>query len=136
MTGKPATIGSMQADHALWKRRHAEWRRDIERWRVEHAAAVARLGDLQRIVRGHGEALADHARAAEQAEAAIRGHEQAIGRYLSAEEVEAPDLLGNRHQQEARAFEQQQEAHERIRRHHTAVMEQLQTLEATASAAM
>lgn len=136
MAEKIATIESMRADHQTWLAAHARWRQDIDRWQAEHEAAVTRLAEMQEIVRGHGECLEEHARAVCQAEEATTAHEREIAAFIAGKSDRPQDLAANRHQEQEGVFGRQQDAHERIKKHHEAVMAQLQILETAAGAAM
>lgn len=136
MAEKIATIETMRADHQTWLAAHAQWRRDVERWQAEHLAAVTRLAELQNMVRGHGECLEEHARAFRQAEEATTAHEREIAEFMSGTGDKPQDVAANRHQEQEGVFSRQQDAHERIKKHHQTVMAQLQALETAAGAAM
>jgi hypothetical protein len=130
------TNDTMRADHQTWLAAHAEWRHDIERWKGEHEAAAARLAEMQNVVRLHGEALEEHARAFRQAEDAIVAHEREIAEQAAGASKSPQDVVANRHRDQEGAFSRQQDAHARIQKHHEAVMAQLQALENAAAAAM
>jgi len=136
MAEKIATIETMLADHQTWLAAHARWRRDIDRWQAEHQEAVTRLTELQNMVRGHGECLEDHARAFRQAEEATSAHEREIAEFIAGTSDQPQDVAANRHQEQEGVFSRQQDAHERIKKHHEAVMAQLTALESAAGAAM
>jgi hypothetical protein len=136
MNATTLSIATMQADHRNWLRAHTQWRHDNDRWQAEHESAVARLAEMQTIVREHGECLQEHARAFQQAEDAIAAHDRAIAEFQAGTSETPQDLLANRHQQQEGVFGQQKDAHERIRAHHEAMMAQLQALESSAAAAM
>jgi hypothetical protein len=136
MSQATITLETMKADHHAWSDARAAWRRDIERWQAEHAAAVARLSEMEKIMRDRFEPVAEHARALEQSEAASADHDRHIAEYLAGKSKEPQDILANRHQEQAAVFAHQQDAHERIANHHGAVMAQLERLEAALGAAM
>jgi len=136
MTEKVATIDTMRADHQAWLAAHAQWRQDIERWQAEHEDAVSRLTELQKLVREHGECLEEHGRAFRQAEEATTAHEREITEFMAGAGDKPQDVAANRHQEQEGVFIRQQDAHERIKKHHAAVMAQLQALESAAGAAM
>jgi hypothetical protein len=136
MNEQIVTIETMQADHRTWLAAHAQWRKDIERWQAEHRSAVSRLVELQNFVGEHGQALDAHAQAFQQAENAIAAHEREIVKQRKGANEKPQDIVANRHQQQEGAYDRQQDAHERIRKHHDAVMAQLQSLESAAAAAM
>jgi hypothetical protein len=126
----------MQADHRTWFTAHAQWRKDIERWQAEHKAAVARLAQMQKVVAEHGDALEEHARACRQVEEAIGAHDREISQQQKGTNERPHDVVANQHQHQEGVFSVHQNAHERIRKHHEAVMAQLQALENAAAAAM
>jgi hypothetical protein len=130
------TFETMQAEHKDWLASHAEWHRDIERWQAEHKAAADRLTAMQSMIREHGDALEEHARVLRQSEAAISLHEREIAKYQAGKEAAAQDVMANRHRDNEGVFSQQQDAHERIKKHHEEVMAQLRLLEIYAEAAM
>jgi hypothetical protein len=117
------TTESMRADHRAWLAAHAQWRRDIERWRVEHKAAVTCLAKLQTAVREHGEALEAHARAFRQAEESYAAHEREIEVFRAGTSKVPQDVMANRHQEQADLFAHQEVAHQRIKNHHETVMD-------------
>jgi hypothetical protein len=131
-----ATTETMQADHRAWLAAHAQWRREIERWQAEHKAAVAKLAALQTAIREHGEALEAHARSIREAEESFAGHEREIAAFRAGTSKVPQDVMANRHQEQAGVFSRQEVAHERIKHHHEAVMDQLRALESSAAAAM
>jgi chromosome segregation ATPase len=135
MAKQATTIETMQADHRTWLAAYAQWRQEIERWQAEHGAAVARLAKLQQIVREHGECLEEHARAFQTVEDAIADHERELSKH-QAKSGQQPDDVVMQHQEQEDVFSRQRDAHERIQKHHQAVMAQLQALESSASAAM
>jgi hypothetical protein len=130
------TFETMQAEHKDWLASHAEWHRDIERWQAEHKAAADRLTAMQSRIREHGEALEEHARALRQIEAAISLHEREISKYQVGKGTQAPDVMANRHRENEGVFSRQQDAHERIKKHHEEVMARLRNLELSAETAM
>lgn len=130
------TNETMQADHCEWLAAHAQWRQDIERWQKEHESAVARLAEMQKVVREHGECLEEHSRSFLRLADAIASHEREIAGQNAGRSGKPQDVVANRHQEKEGVFSQQQDAHERIKKHHEAVMAQLRALEASTAAAM
>jgi hypothetical protein len=136
MSTAVVTFEKMQAEHRAWLASHAEWQRDIERWQAEHNSAVDRLTEMQRLIREHGEALEEHARALRQIEAAISVHEREIAKHQAGNGTPAQDVMANRHRENEGVFSRQQDAHERIKKHHEEVMAQLRLFEIYAEAPM
>jgi hypothetical protein len=130
------TLDTMRSDHRNWLAAHAQWRLDIERWQAEHTSAVTRLAEMQKVVADHGESLAEHARAFRKIEEAIADHEREIANQQRGAGGQPYDVMANRHQEEEGVFSRQKDAHERIRKHHEAVMAQLEALECAAGSAM
>lgn len=130
------TTETMQAEHREWLKAHAQWRQDIERWQKENESAVAQLTKMQKVVRESGECLEEHSRSLLRFEDAVAAHEREIAGQNAGRIDKLQDVAANRHQEQEGVFSQQQDAHERIKKHHEAVMAQLQALEATAAAAM
>jgi chromosome segregation ATPase len=136
MNERIITTESMKADHQTWLAAHAQWREDIERWQAEHKSAVARLAEMQKTVQEHGECLEEHAKAFRKIEEAIASHEREITKQFSGSNERPHDVVANRHQEQEGVFSRQQDAHERIKKHHEGVMAQLNALEASAAAAV
>lgn len=136
MNAEVMTSTTMHADHRHWLAAHAQWQQEIARWQAEHETAVERLAKLQDVVRLHGECLEQHARAFRESEQAIAAHERELQEYQAGANKQPHDVMATRHQAEAEAFRRQQDAQQRIRTHHEAVMAQLFALELTASTAM
>lgn len=136
MNERIITTGSMQKDHQTWLATHAQWRQDIDRWRAEHMLAAARLAEMQKTIREHGKCLEEHAKAFGKIEEAIAAHEREITKQFSGSNEQPPDVVANRHQEQAGVFGRQQDAHNRIKKHHGGVMAQLSALEASAVAPM
>ncbi len=130
------TTQSMQADHQAWLAAHSEWQKDIDRWQAEHASAMKRLAEIQKAIQEHGECLADHSNAFRKLEESIGAHEREIAKQLSGSNTQAQDVVANHHQEQKGKFNQQKDAHERIKLHHEGVMAQLSALEASAAAPM
>jgi hypothetical protein len=130
------SIETMHADHEHWLSEYARWRAENERWQAEHEAAITCLVELQNIVRRHEECLEEHTHSFAVIENAVAAHERELSRQRIGTNDEPPDVLATRHQEEAARFQRQQDAHERIKNHHQAVMAQLQALETSTIAAM
>jgi len=136
MNTRIVTLETMQADHRTWLDCHAQWLQDIERWEAEHESAITRLAEMQKIVVEHGECLEEHARALRQSEEAIASHDREIAKQLKGTSEQPQDVVANQHQDQEGVFHRQQSAHERIKKHHEAVMAQLQALQDTAVSGM
>lgn len=130
------TLESMQADHLRWGESYAKWHQDISCWQTEHESAAARLAQLQQAMRDHGDALTTHLVAVNHAQQGCAKHERQIAEFKAGTSTVPQDVASIHHREQAENFAKQQEAHERIRKHHEAVMAQLQALEASAAAAM
>jgi hypothetical protein len=136
MNNQIITIESMEADHQTWLAAHAHWKQDLEHWKAEHESAVARLAEIQRLVREHGKAIEDHDQALRKAEEAVAAHELEIAEHRAGRGKKPQDVLANRHREQEGVFNRQLDAHERVKKHHEAVMTQIQALESSAIAAM
>jgi hypothetical protein len=136
MNMETVTTETMQADHRAWLAANAQWRRDIERWRAEHKAAVAKLAALQTAIREHGQALEAHARSLRESEESYEVHECTITAFRRGTSKVPQDVMVNRHQEQAALFSRHEVAHQRIKNHHEAVIDQLRALESSAAAAM
>ena len=136
MSAETVTIETMKADHSAWLISHAQWRQDIERWQKEHAAAVARLAELQQVVRDHGVCLDEHAGKIQQGEAAAASHEHEIAEFLAGTNEHNQDVAANQHLEREAAHRQQEDAHERIKKHHEAVIAKIEALESATAAGM
>jgi hypothetical protein len=90
----------------------------------------------KRPFREHGECLEEHAKAFRKIEEAIASHEREITKQFSGSNERPHDVVANRHQEQEGVFSRQQDAHERIKKHHEGVMAQLNALEASAAAAV
>jgi hypothetical protein len=130
------SFATMQADHRDWNEARVQWRCKMQKWQQEHDAAVARLAELQKVIRAHGEALSEYSETLTEAEKTAAEHDRQMAKYESGKSQEPQDVLANRHQEQAGLFAREQEAHERIRKHHEEVMAQLRRLEAAATASM
>lgn len=130
------SIESMHADHQHWLSEYTRWRAENARWQAEHEAAIARLLELQNVVRQHADCLNEHTKSFELIENAIAAHERELSKQRVGTNQEPPDVMATRHQGETARFQRQQDAHERIKRHHEAVMAQLNALETSTVAAM
>jgi hypothetical protein len=136
MSAEIVTFETMQAEHKTWLAAHADWRRDIERWQAEHKSAATRLTAMQSLIREHGKALEEYARALRDVEDAITAHDREIAEHRAGKGSQAQDVIANRHRDKEGVFGRQQDAHGRIKKHHEEVMAQLRNLESSAEAAM
>jgi hypothetical protein len=123
-------LETMQADHRHWREAHTRWRRDIERWQAEHAEVLSRLARLRSVVNEHCDALRDHARSLQESDEAFARHDREIADYLAGGQT-PEDVISDKHQVQERLFSQQENLHERFRKHHERVMVRLQALEAS-----
>lgn len=125
-----ADPAALRAEHATWNDWISRWRDDVSRWQAEHDDAIERLARVQDAVRVHGASLAAHAAAFTAVESAIASHEHLLATTPPADSGTVVDA----HATQRSLLRQQREAHERIARHHAAVLAQLATLEASAAA--
>lgn len=123
-------ITTMRADHQQWQDALARWRREIDGMQSDNALATARLDEMRKLFGQQSETLAEHARALSQIGKAIEGHRAEMAQFSSG--GRAPqDVLGNRHQRQAEALQQQQAAHQRCREQHESLMQRIASLSTT-----
>jgi hypothetical protein len=137
MNQEVVTFASMQDDHRQWNYECLKWRADIERWQGEHEAALSDLAKLEEFVRQHGAALQCHAEALEQRQRSLHDHDRAISEYArQARGERTQEKFAEAHREHVRRHDAQQDAHERIKKHHDTAMARLETLKTAIEAGM
>lgn len=129
-----ADRAALVAEHATWREWIGRWRDDVSRWQAEHDDAVERLARLQDAVRVHGASLIAHAATFTAVEAAIASHENLLASPPPVGASEAAARVADTHAAQRASLLVQRDAHERIARHHAAVLAHLKTLEAMTTA--
>jgi uncharacterized protein YjlB len=129
-----ADRAALVAEHATWREWIGRWRDDVSRWQAEHDDAIERLARLQDAVRVHGASLTAHAATFTAVEAAIASHEHLLASPPTVGAVEAAARVADAHAAQRDSLRVQRDAHERIARHHAAVLAHLKTLEAMTTA--
>ena len=116
----------MERDHRIWQSDHASWIKDISRWQAEHQAAVVRLEELQSFIIEHGGALRAHAQSVIERERALPDLQSQLSQHADTA-GHSSDMIAA-HRQLAAEHQRQHEAHERIKRHHEAVLARLREI--------
>lgn len=129
-----ATDDAMRSDHAAWRECLTRWREDIDRWQAEHRQAIERLARMQDVISLHGECLTDHASAFTAMEQGITAHESLLAAVPDGPPSRPEAKFAEDHLLHRDAMHRQQDAHERIGRHHEQVLACVQALEAATAA--
>jgi len=124
------------AEHATWLAALDLWQDEIDRWRTEHASAVARLRALQEAVQDHDRCLIEHLESFQRVSDAVADHERLLEAQAAGAAGEAAEMVTERHQRCSSLFRQLKDAQERIARHHNAFMSRMQALEKAAAASL
>jgi hypothetical protein len=133
-TANGPVVAVRDAEHATWLAAFDLWRDEIDRWREEHASAVARLRALQQAVQDHDRCLIDHLESLQRVSDAVTDHERLLEAQASGAAGEAAEMVAERHQRCGSLFGQLKDAQERIARHHNAFMSRMQAVEKAAAA--
>ncbi len=112
----------MHREHMIWKAEALQWHDDLELWKNELIQAESQLKELEKALKTHRDALSSHAASIMKREQAANAHEYAIATYESGETGEELPTMAVRHEDEKREQTNQRNAHERIRRHHHAII--------------
>jgi chromosome segregation ATPase len=137
MNQETLRLASMQATRRQWDSVHSSWQADVERWQREHQSALAELEKLQAMIREHGKALEAHAQTVESHYQALREYGQAMAEYeRQGSAAQIAETIAAKHRELGRQHHAQQDAHERIEKHHQTVMTRLANVEAALEAAM
>jgi DNA-nicking Smr family endonuclease len=112
----------MHQDHKKWLSDNDMWRCDISAWQEEFRQAAADLKEIETAVKEHEKALQTHAAAIRLREQELAAHEHALAEYERGETGAALIALVKTHEKEAAKHAQQNDAHERIKRHHHEVI--------------
>lgn len=125
------SFSNMHTDHQQWQKEHQTWRNEIDHWRKGHTAVLSVLAELQDAIRRHEEALANHVQEIEQIALGLDEHEQSMHAYeCQGTGLEQQEPMTKSHQLQEDRQIYQRNVHERIKRHHHAVMTQLAMLKA------
>jgi len=122
------THESMHRDHQKWLSDNGMWRCDISAWQQEFKSAAADLKAIESALKQHEQALQTHAAAIRLRERELDAHEHALAEYQRGETGAALMSVVKTHQPEAAKHAQQNDAHERIKRHHHEVLAQVSLL--------
>ena len=130
MQTQTSTIEDMQAEHRQWDYVHSAWRVDIERWRGEYITALSELAKLQETLHPYGDTINEHAESMERLDSRLRDHERALAEFKGKGDGQLQEALELEHRKHAELHSGQCTAHDRIQKHHQAVMTQLRLLKA------
>ena len=137
MTVKTKSAAQSHADHRHWQSDVACWQDDIQNWRTEHANALVQLQETLQRIKEHGECLENHAKSLMALEEGLEHHEKSLAASLKDDaETVAGDPLNTQHTKQAELHQHQQDAHERIKKHHHTAMAQVAILKAALEAAV
>lgn len=115
---------SMHGEHRQWLNENGHWRDDVAIWQNELKEVLAAIGKLDTAIHAHQEALRVHAAAVRCYEQNLAEHEHALADYERGGAGADLIPLVKAHHEEAGRHSQQRDAHERIKKHHHAVMAQ------------
>jgi hypothetical protein len=118
----------MHQDHKKWLADNDMWRCDISVWQEQLRKAAAQLNQIESAVKEHERALQTHAAAIRLREQELAAHEHALAKYERGETGAELISLVKAHEKEAARHAQQNDAHERIKRHHHDVIAQVSQL--------
>jgi hypothetical protein len=130
------THAVMHHDHRQWLSEHDMWRCDIAAWQEELKKAVTDLKQIESALQEHGRVLQVHATAVRLRGQELATHEHALAVCAQGETGVELTSLAQVHDKEAATHTQQSSAHERIKRHHHAVMAQVRVLQKTVATPM
>lgn len=112
----------MHRDHIVWKAEFGQWRDDLDLWKKELALAESQLLDMEKALKSHRDALAAHTASVIKREQSANRHESEIAAYEMGEPGAELPAMAVQHNSEAQEQTAQRHAHERIRRHHHAII--------------
>lgn len=118
----------MHIDHRHWLSEHAMWREDIELWRKEIRQACKDLKGVSAVLDEHDKALQAHTEAIAGHEQSLTDHESALADYERGGQGDKLVVMAKDHKKSASRYEQQRDAHERIKKHHHTIIAQLSML--------
>ena len=122
------THATMHCDHKQWISENDMWRCDISSWQEELRQAASHLAEVEAALKEHEKALQVHAAAIRLRQQDLAAHERALAEYEGGETGAELIALAQSHGTEASKHSQQRDAHERIKRHHHAVIAQVNSL--------
>lgn len=123
------TSATMHTEHKEWLSEHDMWRCDLSSWQDELKQAAANLKQIEAALKSHEEALQAHAASIRLREQEIASHEHALATIERGERASDADFLAESHAVEADRQKRQAAAHERIKRHHHALIAELKCLQ-------
>jgi len=121
------TTEALHADHQRWIRENALWRDEIRCWQHHLKTALGNLSTLHDAIQEQEKTISVHAAAVRLCEQELATHEHAL---VEAAKTGAPLPSGEKfsHEREAARHAAQHEAHERLKKHHHAIMTQWNAL--------
>jgi chromosome segregation ATPase len=114
----------MHRDHCQLRNEDDLWRLEIAAWQRELETARKDLSKLEAALREHDKALQTHAAAIRAYEADVGEHEHALAAFEQGGSGGELIDMAKAHEAEVAQQNQRRQAHERIKRHHHALMAQ------------
>ncbi|WP_442510282.1 hypothetical protein SH528x_001894 [Novipirellula sp. SH528] len=119
MTISVNSAAQSHADHRHWKSDVECWSEDIQNWRMEHCAAIVQLQEAVKRINEHGKALDEHANAVASLETSLKAHEKNLAASLqNGSDAALDDRMNDQHAKQTELHLCQQNAHERMKKHH------------------
>ncbi|QDT12671.1 hypothetical protein [Planctomycetes bacterium K23_9] len=123
MTVSQNSAAHAHSDHRHWKSDAECWLNDIQNWRMEHSAAIVQLQAALSRVNEHGQALDEHDDSVKSLVGGLEHHEKALAESLQdGSSASLDEVRGDQHTKQADLHCHQQDAHERIKKHHHQAM--------------
>jgi septal ring factor EnvC (AmiA/AmiB activator) len=124
MSEKLISIPAMHNDHRNWQSRYSMWQDDLIAWQKELGTAMNEARELLTTLDRQASVLSEHKTKIDNHQSALTTHEHEIA---ASEKFgnEVPDSLTATHQEMVRQADSFARQHERIKKHHHALIAKL-----------